>query len=153
MAVEVVEDLELIDVQHDQAKRRLVAHGALPFAIEHFVEASPVGKTGEAILRRKGPELAIGRRELVLDLLAPRDIADRQDETGAVGHFTARCLDPDVGPAGMAGAKAEFIDLAGRQQKCHVLVENAAIARMHELDQRQRDQFLRLAPEQIAACR
>ena len=44
MAIAVVEQLEVIDINHHQRQRRAFLAGALPFAIQFAVEAAPVGE-------------------------------------------------------------------------------------------------------------
>ena len=68
MAVAVVEQLEMIDIDHHQRERLAALGGALPFALDLAVEAAPVGKPAEAVEARQLLEMLVGDLQFFLAL-------------------------------------------------------------------------------------
>src|SRR5215471_17736510 len=153
VAVDVIENLKPVDVQKDEAEHRVLSRSPAPLAIEDLVKCAPIGKSSQAVLRRERSKLTVSRRQLVLDLLAARDVADGQDETLAVGQFSPRGLNPNIRSARVAPAKAELVNSATRLQACHVVLEALPVVGMDDLNKRQRHQLFRFISKQFAAGR
>ena len=68
MAVAVVVQLEMIDIDHHQRDRLATFAGVLPFALELAVEAAAVGKAGQAVEARQLFEVLIGDAQFLLAL-------------------------------------------------------------------------------------
>src|SRR5205814_171362 len=65
MAVRVVELLEQIDVDQDQAEWQTAAARTQPFGTQDEIEAAPVGDAGERIVERQLLEARVRGAELV----------------------------------------------------------------------------------------
>ena len=64
VAVAIVEQLEVVDVDHQQRDRATELAGALPFGGEPRVEAAPVGEAGQRVARRELLQVAVGGAQL-----------------------------------------------------------------------------------------
>src|SRR5579862_5256319 len=86
--VKVIEALEVIDVDHDQAKLGFAAPRTQMLSCKRFIECTAIGEPGETILSGQRTEATIGFRQFVLDRLAHGDItqgADDSRHSAAVG--------------------------------------------------------------------
>jgi hypothetical protein len=63
MPVVVIESLEIIDVDHHQRNRRLVAYRPLEFGVQPLVEMTSVGQAGETVAQGQQLQRRIGRLE------------------------------------------------------------------------------------------
>ena len=72
MTVAVVEQLEMIDIDHHQRQRLLPIGRAFPLVVELTVEAAPIGESGEAVKARQLLQVLVGDLQF---LLAPGELA------------------------------------------------------------------------------
>ena len=68
MAVTVVVELEVIDIDHHQRDRLVDLAGAPPFLLELAVEAAAVGEPGQAVEARQLLEVLVGDAQFFLAL-------------------------------------------------------------------------------------
>src|SRR5271170_7282031 len=66
MTVAVVEQLEMVDIDHHQGKRLAIFVGPLPLAIERTIEAAPVSQTRQAVEARQLIQVLIGDLQFLL---------------------------------------------------------------------------------------
>ena len=66
VAVTIVEQLEVIDIDHHQRQRRAAFGGLLPFALDLAVEAAAVGKAAETVEACQLVEMPIGDLQFFL---------------------------------------------------------------------------------------
>ena len=79
MAVTVVEQLEMIDIDHHQRERLAALGRSTPLALELAVEAAPVGQAGKAVEARQLLQVLIGDLQF---LFARRKLARHVVERG-----------------------------------------------------------------------
>ena len=109
MAVEVVDALELVDVEHRERGVLAVARAALDLALELLLEAAAVRQPGERVLLGLEPQL-------LLELLALGDVLDLADEVKRpavlVGRERHREQHPDHAAVGVQVALVHLVGQA-----------------------------------------
>src|SRR5271163_2599437 len=156
MAIAIVELLEPVDVQHDEAEAALLPPGAGEFAFQRIIEGSPIGEAGQAILARQRFETSIGFRQLLFDRLSRRNVAHRSDD--ADRRASRRILerpaarlgpDPAAVAVAMTGLDGRAID-APTHEVLHDFSDALRILRMSQGPALLSDQLLRFESEQFA---
>src|SRR5262249_27271369 len=66
VAVGIVEQLEIIDIQHEQGDGSVQPSCALPLAFQPGVKTAPVGQAGKTVDRGQFGQLVVGRAQLAL---------------------------------------------------------------------------------------
>ena len=82
MAVSIIERLEPIDIDHDEAKARSIPFSAIVFPSQRVVEGSPVRQTRKPILTRQRLQAPIGFRELIFNGFSSRNVSDSPHNAG-----------------------------------------------------------------------
>src|SRR6516225_8052605 len=72
VAITIIEQLEVIDIDHDQSERLAQFIRVAPGMIQFAIEAAPVGKAGKAVEARQFLQMLIGDLQL---FLARRELA------------------------------------------------------------------------------
>src|SRR5579871_1182236 len=159
MTIDVVELLEPVDIDHDQAKLRPGTPRTQMLPGEHLIESAAIGKTGETVLSSERPQSSIGLRELVLDGFARRDIAQGADD--AI-HFTGHrilqraqlCFHPDPFAAVMADAIDDRLTLGrAAKQGLEYQSEPRRVLRVGHIDWIDAEQLFRFVTKQLPARR
>lgn len=142
VAVRVVVQLEVVDVDHQQRQLAALARAAPPFRGEVFVEIAPVRQPGQAVGMREAPQLEIGFEQLLLRLpqravglvalqqvhVRARVVAHACDELDAVGQLH----EVVVRAGGERGALDHGLFLRRQHDDRHVARRRILAVRPHE---------------------
>lgn len=93
MAVDVVELLEVVDIQHHERERLERSPGACPLRSKSFVERATVRQARQAVRCREPGELLVGPREPDIDVTDTLLLED-EGEDGDEGFRSTRFLPP-----------------------------------------------------------